>query len=413
MSGGRTGGRADGRNAPPAEVIPRSRSDRGIPQRAPRAIPSESSAPSVSSVFLLLLALLPATLRAQSVAAGRVFRVTAKDTIPVPGARVVLHRVGRAVQGPIDSAIAGPRGEFRFRYTADTSAVYLLSSGWQGIEYFSSPLHTDPLAPDTGLAIAVSDTSSTAPVAIVSRHLVVSKPAADGRRPALEIVVLANGGSATRVSPDSTHPTWTAGLPRGAVNFEAGNGDFSGDALAVRHDSIMLFAPVAPGEKQVIYTYSLPPAPGPVRIAVPDSIGVFNILLEEFDRTVTGGGIIRADSQRIEGRNFRQWAGPVAAGGTIEIDFPGAGLGAWLLPGLVGAVALVLGIVALKALGRGQADSTTGTGGTPLDRLARLDARYAGHEGAVPAEEWQRYQAERARLKEEVSARLARSRSPS
>jgi hypothetical protein len=367
------------------------------------------------SVCLLLALATSLTLHAQTqaVAAGRVLRVTAKDTTPVPGARVVLHRVGRAVQGPIDSTIAGPRGEFRFRYTPDTAAVYLLSSGWQGIEYFSSPLHTDPLAPDTGLVIAVSDTSSAAPVAIVSRHLVVSKPAADGRRPALEIVVLANSGSATRVSPDSGHPTWAAGLPRGAVNFEAGSGDFSGEALEVRHDSVMLFAPVAPGEKQVIYTYSLPAAPGPTRIAVPESIGVFNILLEEFDRTVRGGGIIRADSQRIEGRSFRQWAGPVAAGSTIEIDFPGAGLGAWLLPGLVGAVALVLGIVALKALGRGPAGSTAASGGSPLDRLARLEAQYAGREGAVPEEEWQRYQAERARLKEEVSVQLARSRPPS
>jgi len=348
----------------------------------------------------------------QSIVTGRVLRITAKDSTPVARVRVVLHRVGRAVQGPIDSTIAGPRGEFRFRYTADTAAVYLLSSGWQGIEYFSSPVHTDPLAPDTGLVIAVSDTSSTTPVGILSRHLVVSKPTTDGQRPALEIVVLVNGGSATRVSPDSTHPTWAAGLPHGAVNFQAGNGDFSGEALEVRHDSVMLFAPVAPGEKQVIYSYALPAAPGPVKIAVPDSIGIFNILLEEFDRKVTGGGIIQADSQRIEGHSFRQWAGPVAAGGAIEIDFPGPGLSAWLLPGLVGAVALVLAIVALKALGRGPAGSTAGATGTPLDRLARLDARYAGREGTVPAEEWERYQSERARLKEEVSARLARTRSP-
>jgi hypothetical protein len=76
----------------------------------------------------------------------------------------------------------------------------------------------------------------------------------------------------------------------------------------------------------------------------------------------------------------------------------------------VGAVALVLGIVALKALGRRPMEAMAGS---PLDTLARLDARYAGREGAVPEEEWQRYQAERARLKEEVSARLARSRPPS
>jgi hypothetical protein len=362
---------------------------------------------------LLLLALLapdaPLHAQTRAIAAGRVLRVTAKDTTPVPGARVVLHRVGRVVQGPVDSTIAGKRGEFRFRFLAETTAVYLLSSGWQGIEYFSSPLHTDPVAPDTGLVLTVSDTSSASPVRIVSRHLVVSRPGLDGQRPALEIVVLVNGGTTTRVSADSTHPAWATGLPNGAVGFQAGSGDFSGDALEVRNDSVMLFAPVAPGEKQVIYTYSLAAGSGPTRIAVPDSIGVFNILLEEFDRTVKGGGIIRADSQVIEGRHFLQWAGPVAGASVVTIDFPGAGLRGWLLPILVGAVALVLGLVALKTLGRRPA--TAGAGfGSPLDQLARLDARYAGREGQVPAEEWTRYQAERARLKAEVSSQLARSR---
>jgi hypothetical protein len=376
----------------------------------------ERTGSRIASAFaagLVLLALLvrdaPLHAQTRAIAGGRVLRVTAKDTTPVPGARVVLHRVGRAVQGPIDSTIAGTSGEFRFRFLAETTAVYLLSSGWQGIEYFSSPLHTNPVVPDTGLVLAVSDTSSTAPVRIVSRHLVVSRPGRDGQRPALEIVVLVNDGNATRVSADSAHPAWATGLPNGAVGFQAGSGDFSGDALEVRDDSVMLFAPVAPGEKQVIYTYSLAARSGPTRIAVPDSIGVFNILLEEFDRTVKGGGIMRADSQVIEGRHFLQWAGPVAGGSVITIDFPGAGLARWLLPILVGAVALVLGLMALKTLGRRPATAGTGPG-SPLDQLARLDARYAGREGQVPTEEWTRYQAERARLKEEVSIQLARSR---
>jgi len=42
-----------------------------------------------------------------------------------------------------------------------------------------------------------------------------------------------------------------------------------------------------------------------------------------------------------------------------------------------------------------------------VDALARLDARYAGREGDVPAEEWATYVAERARLKRELEAHLA------
>ncbi len=362
----------------------------------------------VVTVLTVLTVLNVSALCAQkpAIVSGRVMRVTAKDTVGVPNTRVVLHRVGRAVQGPLDSTISGPRGQFSFRFTPDTSSIYLLSSGWQGIEYFSSPVHTNPSAPDTGLVVVVSDTSSTAPITVVSRHLVVSKPSQGGSRAVLEIVVISNAGNATRVSADSAKPTWETGIPDGAVNFEAGSGDFSGDALDVRKGLVRLFAPIAPGEKQVIFTYALPANTGPVHLSIPDTIGMFNILLEEFNLAVKGGGIAKADSQQIEGRSFRQWAGPAPAGSVIEIDFPGPGATQWLLPGLVGALAIVLAVVAGTVLRKRPMASPKGSA---LDRLARLDARYAGKEGTTPAQEWQQYQAERARLKDEVAAQLAKS----
>lgn len=353
----------------------------------------------------LAAAPLPAQQRAN--VSGRVLRITATDTVPVPAAKVVLHRVGRAVQGPIDSTTTGPRGEFRFRFVPDTSAVYLLSSGWAGIEYFSSPVHTDPAAPDTGLLVVVSDTSSTTRIDVVSRHLVVGKPSSGGSRAVLEIIVLGNPGPTTRVAADSAHPTWVAGLPHGAINIEAGNGDFSSEALTFRNDSVLLFAPIAPGEKQVILTYALPARSGPVTIAMPDSIAMFNILLEEFNLTARGGGLAKADSQQIEGRSFQQWVGSVPAGATVTIDFPGKGLAGWFLPAIVSLLAISLAVIASRVL---QKRPPVAAQASALDRLAQLDARYAGKEASVTAEEWQQYQAERARLKQEVGAQLARTR---
>ena len=262
----------------------------------------------------------------------------------------MLHQVARAVQGPVDSVTAGPRGEFRFRFLPDTAAVYLLSSGYAGIEYFSTPVHADPAAPDTGLLLVVSDTSSSAPLRILSRHIVIGRPQKDGSRPALEIVVLANNGPDTRVATE-TQPSWAARLPKGVRNFEVGSGDVSGDAMIARNDSVVLEAPVAPGEKQLLFTYQVPPGVGTMRIPVGDSVDVMNVLLEEFDRTVTGGGIAKADSQSIEGRSFRQWNGPVPAGSVVSIDFPGARL-TWLLPLLVGSVAVSLLVLALRTLRR-------------------------------------------------------------
>ncbi len=350
----------------------------------------------------------PGLLRAQSAAivAGRVLRPRGSDTAGVAGARVVLHRVSRQVQGPIDSVFAGPDGRFRFRYHSDTSAVYLLSSGYAGIEYFSSPLHTNSDLPDTGLVLFVSDTSSRAPIHVESRHLVVSKPGSDGTRAALEIVVLGNDGSETRVARDSLTPVWGARLPAGALGFQVGQGDVGPDGLMLRNDSVVLVSPVAPGQKQLLYTYALPAAPGRVRMPVGDSIAVANVLLEEFDRTVTGGGIAKADSQQIESRSFQQWAGPVPSGAVIEIDFPGNSVG-WILPLLVGGVALTLLLVGLQALRRRPMSGAAPGTHPPLEQLARLDAKFAGREHLVSAEEWTAYQQQRSRLKTELESQLA------
>ena len=45
------------------------------------------------------------------------------------------------------------------------------------------------------------------------------------------------------------------------------------------------------------------------------------------------------------------------------------------------------------------------------DRIAELEAKYAGREAEIPPEEWDRYQQERDRLRAELGAHLA-SRKP-
>jgi alanine dehydrogenase len=44
---------------------------------------------------------------------------------------------------------------------------------------------------------------------------------------------------------------------------------------------------------------------------------------------------------------------------------------------------------------------------TNLQRLAELDARYAGRDADTPPDEWSAYQERRARLKAELAAALA------
>jgi len=256
------------------------------------------------------------------------------------------------------------------------------------------------------MEIVVSDTSSSVPGATGSRHVVVSRPGQSGGRAVLEIVVLENRTDRTRVAGDSLGSSWSAPTPKGAVGFQPGNGDFSPEAMRFAHDSVTLDAPIAPGEKRVIYSYLLPMAESRITFPIADSIDVLNLLVEEATADMKGV-LTPADTERIEGRVFRRWTGAVVPGSKVELVFASSNA-QWLLPVLVAFVgtAFLVGFLILRKRGAPVPAPVPLT--DPLvDALARLDARYAGREGEVSPEEWATYVAERARLKRELEAHLA------
>jgi hypothetical protein len=350
-----------------------------------------------------------------TIAAGRVVLPRAADTVPVPGARVVLHRVGRDRQGPLDSASADASGRFRFRFRADTAAIYLLSARWGGVEYFSPPVHTNPARPDTAIRLVVYDTSSTAPIGVEARHIVVPRAGPDGARSVLDLIVLRNDGRVARVAPDSSRPSWHLVLPPGTGDMQVGESDLSPDAVVRQGDTVKVLAPLAPGQKQLALEYSVTPVRGKLEFPV-GSGGAVNLLVEETSARVSGGTLALADSQVIEGRSFRRYTGDVPAGGTVVLAVGAAGAATasrLALPMLVGAVAVMLAAAAWWLIRRPPRPAPALLPGQMLDAIAALDARYAGREAETAEEEWRRYAAERVRLKTELELTLAaRGRSP-
>lgn len=335
-------------------------------------------------------------------------RLRGADSLPVPGARVVLHRVGRERQGPIDSSTTDAAGAFRFRFPADTSAVFLVSARWGGIEYFSPPVHLDPERPDTALRVVAADTSSTAPVALEARHLVVGPPGSGGARGVLDVIVLRNPGDRTRVAGDSTRPSWAGALPSGSTGLELGEGEYSPAAVTRSGDRLLLFAPIAPGARQLVVEYTLPADLRATELVMEQSTELLNLLLAEPGAEVRAPGLALADTQVIEGRSYRRWTGAVAAGTRVRITFPGPPLAArWLLPALVTAVGGALALAALWLGRRAAAGPDPAAAADALvAQLAGLDARYRGREADTPPEEWQRYREERGRLKARLEAAL-------
>lgn len=312
--------------------------------------------------FAALCAAWAPSILAQATTAGRIVRLVGGDTVAAPRVQVVLHRVGPAGQGPLDTVLTDPAGRFGFRFAGDTTSVFLLSARYAGIEYFSRPVSGDPGRADTSVTLMVADTSSGQPVGVRQRTLLVSRPDESGTRVVIDWMVLSNRGPLTRVAPDSVRATWGGPLPEAAQNVEMADSrlsQFAAEAVSFRRDSALIFAPLSPGDKELMLQYRIP---GTLReFVVPASVSesVF-VLLEEPGARVSAPPLTVADSQEIEGRAFYRWAGLMGGGGEIKVVLAGPRFSQQqilvLLVALLGAGFALLALRALTVARRRRRD---------------------------------------------------------
>ena len=181
---------------------------------------------------------------------------------PVSGAWVVLHRVGPDRAGPLDSIRSDSRGRYSFSYvrTGSEDAIYFVSASHDGIAYFTPPLAEGKVSGDDG-DIAVFDTTShRIPMSLRGHHVVVSAADANARRSIVEVYDLSNDTSVTLVATGETpaNATWQTHIVSGASDFRVSQGDISAAAVSYSNGVVSVFAPLAPGIKQLSFSYSLP-----------------------------------------------------------------------------------------------------------------------------------------------------------
>lgn len=367
----------------------------------------------------LLLAATPAALAAQAPvisAAGQVVR--GPDAVPLAGTTVVLHRIGRDVQGPLDSLRTDASGRFRFHFAADTASLYIVTARYDGIEYFSNPVATNPDRPDSAIALQVFDTSSTQPVHTEARHIVIARPGDDGTRTVVELLVLNNPGDVTRIARDSLASTWHALIPREAVGFSAEDGDLSAGAVDRNMDSVLVLAPLAPGERQITIQYHLPPNAGRLEYRFDEADNGVNVLVEEPEATVQGGTLTQTDSVSvIQGRPFRHFNGVVDSGDVVVVTVPTPfRLGsAWLMAliALLGAALLAGSVRVFRRTSPAATGSESDSVEALLSRIARIDDELEAlppnaAEGGAQSAQRTALSAQRTALKAELAAMLGR-----
>lgn len=258
---------------------------------------------------------------------GRVVHPSAKDLVPVVGERVTLHRVGSDTAGPLDSTRTGSDGRYHFTYRTRgaSDAVYFVSATYDGIAYLSQPLTHAVVRGDEAEITVYDTTSHPIPLRVRGRHLVVSAPAATGLRSVVEVFELSNDTSVTLISPAGAaeRPTWSIELPSGARGFQVGQGDVTPDAVTLSGSRVGVYAPFAPGLKQLSFSYALPPAAFPLERAVPAGAIVFEVLLEEKGARVSGAKFRDEAPVAVEGRVFQRFlAQDVPAGAVVRVSVP-------------------------------------------------------------------------------------------
>ncbi len=275
-----------------------------------------------------------------------------RDTVPLPNAPVILHRVTRASGGPIDSSRTDGKGRYRFELRGiDSSAIYLVSTLFDSLAYVSPPLNVSGRAvAHVDDIVAYPTTGGAPPIRLERRLLTIAGAGTEGTREVLEILELENTGLTARITKDTLVPTWAGRMPAGSGQPRGGQGDISPEAMRFRHDSIILLAPLSPGGvKQLSYAYTLPANTRTLAIPIDQNTLNLNLLIEDTTAVVTAPRLESLGVQELEQRHYAAYrAGPLMPGDRVEIQLPSTGFRAQtLLPYVIAVLAggMVLALV--------------------------------------------------------------------
>jgi len=329
---------------------------------------------------------------------------------------VTAHRVSARLQGAFDSARTDAQGRFRFRVARPESAtVYVLSTEYAGIGYFSEPFTGEARTGADSIALVVFDTASAgAPLGVAIRHLVVEAGAPGGDRRVLDLIEVANADSRTRIGADSTATVWSMRLPDGVRDVAVGQGEIPASAVRFPPGRVEVAAAFPPGTRQVVLTYTLPAGEARLRIPVDQPTARLEVLVEGANATADGS-LEAAEPMEIENRTFSRFAaGPLAAGVAPAVRLNGpSGRGPWwiavVLAGVVMAGAMVMAIRRRPSAtpDRAVPAETDESPDTLIAAIVALDARYEHRRAEVSPAEWAEYQQRRADLKSRLARRVA------
>jgi hypothetical protein len=206
------------------------------------------------AVVISLVSLLPAAALAQESASGTISGQVVNDTTgggSVAGVEVSLITYVNGVAGETRTTMADGEGKFRFDNVAIDSE-YLVSAKYMDVNYYYSVVF-EAGKTTAYVEVKVCDTTnSDETIRVKQSHTIINA----GEKDLLvtEIFVLDNDGDKTYVGTDGV---LVFTLPQGATNFQAPQEQAS-DYEFLDNNRVTYLVPFPPGERQVVYSYTLP-----------------------------------------------------------------------------------------------------------------------------------------------------------
>lgn len=256
--------------------------------------------------------------------AGRV--LLGRDSVPVSGAEVTLHRITPDSGAAVGRTVTGPDGSFRLDLPGSPGedAVWLATVRHDGVQYAGRAIHGLPSGPLEGYRIAVFGSAPADSIPVEARRLVVSARS-DGLD-VLDVLLLGNPSDVSVVPPRQGAPGWRVPLPAAATGvrpFPAGPGD---PEMAAEEGSVRLEGAILPGGRRVTLRYRVRgsvlrlPSAGPA---------VRHEALVEGGRPARARRWVEVEGVDLEGTRYRRFVGAgweLGSAGVLELS-PDGGTG--------------------------------------------------------------------------------------
>lgn len=245
---------------------------------------------------------------------------------PVANVPVTLHRVSSEGAGEVASDVSGADGGFSFPLEVvdeATFTVFFVAADHLSVRYLGDPVHGGERT--TGYTVAVYDTASVIPEPVrITRRDMVLIPESGGSWEVNEVVRIFNPSSMALVA-EAGMPIWEFGIPAGAAEFQAGEGDIFPNEVSRMDDRVLLLTPVVPGERDLFIRYRLPTSPGNATIPLNQATDSLNLFVRQPSHLTGVEGMASTRLIEAQGEEFLLYSGDAfRPGEEIALRWSGA-----------------------------------------------------------------------------------------